>query len=150
MFCPIDCSSQCIIMPLPVKSLLLLLAIQPILGLKGEHGQLKFCPLEHVEIFGHNLAEIDLVENVTVCEDHCWNTPDCQIYSYRAVQRECVLMKELLAATKKNAWKVTSGALIDEVTDIKSMYFSTCEMGRGLVRKSRGFSNRYHLLFFWF
>ena len=136
-------------MPLPVKSLLLLLAIQPILGLNG---QLKFCPYDHVEIFGHDLAEIDLVENVTVCEDHCWNTPDCQIYSYRAVQRNCVLMKELLAATKKNAWKVTSGVLIDEVTDIKSLYFSTCEKGSGLVRKSGGFSNRYHLsfLFFWF
>ena len=135
-------------MPLPVKSLvLLLLAIQPILGLNG---QLKFCQYEHLEMYGHNLAEIEFVENVTVCEDHCWNTPDCQVYSYRAVQRECVLMKELLALTKKNAWKVTSAVLIDEVTDIKSMYFSTCEKGRGLVRKSRGFSNRYHLLFFGF
>ena len=117
-------------MPLPLQSLLLLLlfSFEPIVG------DLKFCPLEHIEVYGDDIANLYPVDNATDCEERCFNTPDCQVFAFREIQKECILMKDFLGYTKKNAWKVTSGYLIDENVDPKHDNYTTCSGGGGLVR----------------
>ena len=115
-------------MPLPLQSLLLFLLFKPIVG------TLKVCLHEHLELYGVDIASHYPVDNSTDCQERCINTPECLIFSFREVQKECYLMSEFLAHSKKNAWKVTSGYLIDENVDPKHDNYTTCSGGGGLVR----------------
>ena len=97
-----------------------------LIGLKVCPADFGECYVPHVDWYGNDLATLYPVANLSDCVEACKNTTGCLLFSYREVQRECILMDELMGKDKRNAQKVTSGFLIDPDA------FETCTDGHAV------------------